>query len=139
MPPSFTTPPLTRKRKAAEAALADDNQPLTRAATQAQAQVPARNATASDTRSRKKPSLAVSNTQSNPSASLSTETEGDSSASSESQKKRDPATPATTTASMDSDDEMLSDVSSQDDFLDAQISEDESLGEGMWMFLGLLR
>lgn len=131
MPLPSTTTPSTRKRKAAEAALADDNQPLTRAATQAQAQGLTRNAAASGNRSRKKPFSAVTNTPPNKSsASESTETERASPASSGSQKKRDLATPASTTGSMDSDDEMLSDVSSQDDFLDTQISEDESLGEG---------
>ena len=33
---------------------------------------------------------------------------------------------------MDSDDDFMSDVSSQDDFLDMQGSDDESLGEGMY-------
>jgi ariadne-1 len=32
---------------------------------------------------------------------------------------------------MDSDDDFMSDVSSGDDFLDTQGSDDESLGEGM--------
>lgn len=44
-------------------------------------------------------------------------------------------TPATTTGSMDSDDDFLSDVSSSGDFLDNQNSDDESLGDGMFLFL----
>lgn len=40
-------------------------------------------------------------------------------------------TPTTTTRSMDSDDDFMTDVSSrEEDFLDMQDSEDESLGEG---------
>jgi ariadne-1 len=46
-------------------------------------------------------------------------------------KKRDLVTPVTTTGSMDSDDDFLSDVSSAGDFLDTQNSDDESLGDGM--------
>jgi hypothetical protein len=34
---------------------------------------------------------------------------------------------------MDSDDDFMSDVSSQDDFLDMQGSDDESLGEGTYL------
>lgn len=35
---------------------------------------------------------------------------------------------------MDSDDDFMSDVSSQDDFLDMQGSDDESLGEGVYQY-----
>lgn len=46
-------------------------------------------------------------------------------------------TPTTTTRSMDSDDDFMTDVSSrEEDFLDMQDSEDESLGEGLFMFVG---
>lgn len=38
--------------------------------------------------------------------------------------------PTTRTGSMDSDDDFMSDVSSQEGFLDMQGSEDESIGEG---------
>lgn len=120
--PLFTTPPSTRKRKGAEAAIADDDQPSLKAKAATKA-AHARNATASDPRP-PKPGSTV------PATSQSTETERGSSASSAGQKKRDLATPATTTASMDSDDDFLSDVSSPDDFLDTQNSDDESLGEG---------
>jgi hypothetical protein len=51
-----------------------------------------------------------------------------------SRRKRvsDIATPASTTGSMDSDDEFMTDVSShEEDFLGTQGSDDESLGEGM--------
>jgi hypothetical protein len=45
-------------------------------------------------------------------------------------------TPTTTTRSMDSDDDFMTDVSSrEEDFLDMQDSEDESLGEGLFMAL----
>lgn len=38
---------------------------------------------------------------------------------------------------MDSDDDFMTDVSSrEEDFLDMQDSEDESLGEGLFMFVG---
>lgn len=48
-------------------------------------------------------------------------------------------TPTTTTRSMDSDDDFMTDVSSrEEDFLDMQDSEDESLGEGLFMFVGRL-
>lgn len=44
-------------------------------------------------------------------------------------------TPTTTTRSMDSDDDFMTDVSSrEEDFLDMQDSEDESLGEGLFRF-----
>lgn len=45
-------------------------------------------------------------------------------------------TPTTTTRSMDSDDDFMTDVSSrEEDFLDMQDSEDESLGEGLSILL----
>jgi hypothetical protein len=89
---TFTTPPITRKRKAAEA-IADE--PLPKAA------------------------------HGDRKASYFQNREGESPVSSASKK---PSTP--TTVSMDSDDEFMSDVSSQDDFLGTQGSDDESLGEG---------
>lgn len=49
----------------------------------------------------------------------------------------DLATPATTTDSMDSDDEFMSDISSQDGFMDNRGSEDESLGEGVFFLVVL--
>ncbi|KAJ5949447.1 hypothetical protein N7454_001031 [Penicillium verhagenii] len=56
-PPFFITPPSTRKRKAAEAAIADDNQPLPKSATKAANN---RDATASD-----RPGTGTSNTDKN--------------------------------------------------------------------------
>ncbi|KAJ5363170.1 hypothetical protein N7541_004014 [Penicillium brevicompactum] len=105
---SFTTPPTTRKRTAAEAAI--DNEPLTAAHGH-------RTAT-SHQRSRKPDSA--------PTASSDTEKPG--SASPASRKKGFLGTPASTTASMDSDDDFMSDVSS-DEFLGTQGSDNESLGE----------
>ena len=118
LPTISITPPSTRKRKAAEAAITD-NRPLTESATKA---AHTRAATLAG-HSRKPASTG-------PATTLSTESS--SSASSTSQKRRDLATPATTEASMDSDDDFMSDVSSQDDFLDMQGSDDESLGEGAY-------
>lgn len=117
--PFSITPPSTRKRKAAEAAIADNNQPPPKAATKA---AQARNATASSDRF---PAKACS--------TVAQVTDTGSSASSASQKKLTIATPATTTASMDSDDDFLSDVSSSGDFLDTQASEDESLGDSTYL------
>lgn len=54
-----------------------------------------------------------------------------------SEKRSRLVTPTTTTRSMDSDDDFMTDVSSrEEDFLDMQDSEDESLGEGQF-FLSL--
>ncbi|KAJ5532856.1 hypothetical protein N7494_009408 [Penicillium frequentans] len=124
LPPPFITPPSTRKRKAAEAAIADDNQPLPKSATKA---AHARNATASDRPSTR----AKSNTDKNRSTLpiLTQSPESGNSGKSPVGLKRDIATPATTTGSMDSDDDFMSDVSSGDDFADTQGSDDESLGE----------
>lgn len=120
LPPISITPPSTRKRKAAEAAITDD-QPLPESATKA-AHTHTQDATLVS-RSRKPDETGPATTQS---------TETGSTASFTSQKKRVLATPATTDASMDSDDDFMSDVSSQDDFLDMQGSDDESLGEGTY-------
>ena len=114
--PLFTTPPSTRKRKAAEAAIADD-QPPPKAATKA---THAPSATTSDPRS-KPDSLTASSLSIVPGKHTPSSKQG----------KRDLVTPATTTGSMDSDDDFLSDVSSAGDFLDTQNSDDESLGDGM--------
>lgn len=123
--PPFTTPRLTRKRKAAEAAIADNDQSSPEAATKAADTAHTENATApaSDPKSRSK--------QASSAPGLAQDTERGSSTSSASLnvKKSRIATPATTAGSMDSDDDFMSDVSSQDDF-NTQASDDESLGEG---------
>lgn len=123
--PPFTTPRLTRKRKAAEAAIADNDQSSPEAATKAADTAHVENATApaSDPKSRSKQASAATG--------LAQDTERGSSTSSASLnvKKSRIATPATTAGSMDSDDDFMSDVSSQDDF-NTQASDDESLGEG---------
>jgi nitrate reductase cytochrome c-type subunit len=113
---SFITPPITRKRKAAEV---DNDQPSPKAATKAHGP---RHATSSD-----RPALSK---HSSAATEITENTERASPASSASQKKRDLATPATTTASMDSDDDFMSDVSSQEDF-GMQGSDNDSLGEGL--------
>jgi hypothetical protein len=113
---SFTTPPQTRKRKAAEAAITDKDEPLPKAAHGS------RNAT-----------LAFSDRR-RPRHESTTEIETTdiiSTASFNGQVDRPSATSASTAASMDSDDECMSDVSSQEDFPDTEGSDDESLGEGM--------
>lgn len=124
--PPFTTPRLTRKRKAAEVeAIADNDQSSPEAATKAADTAHTANATAPapDPKSRSK--------QSSSAPGLAQDTERGSSTSSASLnvKKSRIATPATTAGSMDSDDDFMSDVSSQDDF-NTQASDDESLGEG---------
>ncbi|KAJ5168016.1 uncharacterized protein N7482_003610 [Penicillium canariense] len=123
--PLFTTPPSTRKRKAAEAAIADDDQPLPKAATKA---AHTRNATASDPRSRTKPASTLTTSQ-DQDQDQEPERGSSTSLASLNLKQARIVTPATTTGSMDSDDDFLSDVSSPDDFLDTQGSDDESLGE----------
>jgi ariadne-1 len=40
---------------------------------------------------------------------------------------------------MESDEDFMSIASSGDDFLDTQASDDESLGEGMWLFPSFFR
>ncbi|KAJ5637912.1 hypothetical protein N7490_007791 [Penicillium lividum] len=121
--PLFITPPSTRKRKAAEAAIADDNQPLPKSATKA---AHVRNATAPDRSTR---TTNTDNNRSTLSVTSQSPESGNSGKSLVCHKKREIATPATTTGSMDSDDDFMSDVSSGDDFLDTQGSDDESLGE----------
>lgn len=125
----FTTPPITRKRKAAEAAISDHHEhpPATKG---------------SDPSLRNATGLSSSNTRfSEGTTSTTPRRESDSTAATsgdlevpvsvrEKKKAADLATPATTTGSMDSDDDFMSDVSSQEDFLDTQGSDDESLGEG---------
>jgi ariadne-1 len=124
LPPISITPPSTRKRKAAEAAITDD-QPHTESATKAAHGDPPLVG-----RSRKpKPKPASTG----PATTCPQSTESGNSTSSTGLKKRELATPATTEASMDSDDDFMSDVSSQDDFLDMQGSDDESLGEGTYL------
>jgi hypothetical protein len=127
--PLFTTPRLTRKRKAAEAAIADNDQSSPKAATRAtntgNATVTAATAAApSDPKTRSKQVSSETVT------SQDTERGSSTSSASLNRKKSRIATPATTTGSMDSDDDFMSDVSSAEDFLDTQGSEDESLGEG---------
>ncbi|CAG8906430.1 unnamed protein product [Penicillium egyptiacum] len=104
---SFTTPPITRKRKAAEA-IADEALPKA-------------------AHGYRKPTSASDRPSHKGESATATETTERESPVSSGPKKRPSATP--TTASMDSDDDFMSDVSSQDDFLGTQGSEDESLGE----------
>lgn len=110
---SFTTPPTTRKRTAAEAAI--DNEPLPAA---------------------DRPPVTANPDQQSckdyPTATVSESTDKLGSASSASRKKGFLGTPASTSASMDSDDDFMSDVSSNH-FLDTQGSDDESLGEGTYL------
>lgn len=129
--PLFTTPRLTRKRKAAEAAIADNDLSSPKAATKAAntgnataTAAAAATTSASDPKSRSKQVSSVTVT------SLDTERGSSTSSAGLDRKKSRIATPATTTGSMDSDDDFMSDVSSAEDFLDTQGSEDESLGEG---------
>ncbi|KAJ5544799.1 Zinc finger C6HC-type [Penicillium sp. DV-2018c] len=97
--------------KAAEAAIADKDEPLPKAA--------------DGTRSA---TLAFSGRQRLRHQSA-TETETTDKSSTASNGHKPSATSASTAASMDSDDECMSDVSSQEDFLGTQGSDDESLGE----------
>lgn len=112
---AFTTPPTTRKRKAAEAAISDsDNSSATKGP---------------DPRSRIATGLSSSISREPPLRRDSRLTTVDLNVPVR-QKALDLATPAATTESMDSDDDFMSDATSQDDFLDTQGSDDESLGEG---------
>lgn len=123
---SFTTPPTTRKRKAAEAAISENESTSAKQG--------------SDLRSRNAHAHATGPSSSNSREDSPSPRRGSGSTATAladlevvpvRQKKQtaDLATPATTTESMDSDDEFMSDASSQD-FLDTQASDDESLGEG---------
>ncbi|KAI2795135.1 E3 ubiquitin-protein ligase dbl4 [Penicillium oxalicum] len=119
-PRFFTTPRLTRKRKAAEAAIADTDQSPPKAATKAST---TRTGPATDTTPESKsPSNLPLVT------SLDSDSETVTQLDAQHTKKSRIATPATTAGSMDSDDDFMSDVSSQDAF-HTQGSDDESLGE----------
>lgn len=120
----FTTPPLTRKRKAAEAA----NKPTTSAATEPPVAVGSRNATSrsssSSSRKTRKVEPVKEETESAPSSAGKNSDFGEEK-DSDKKKGYDLVTPATT--SMDSDDDFMSDASSNADFLDDQGSDIESV------------
>lgn len=129
---AFTTPPFTRKRKAVEAAIIDGDEKITGDAAAAS---PIEDTTPSPT----KTSLSTSSTARKDTDVVYKKRRGTTNAAEStdnfpvSLRKRvtDIATPATTTAdSMDSDDDFMSDASSQEDFLGTQGSDDESIGEG---------
>lgn len=134
LPSLVTTPRLTRKRKAAEAAIADDDQFSPNAATKAahsgNATATTVPATESDPSFHSQSKTGSKNACSVTVTSQDTERGSSTSSASVTVKKSRIATPATTTGSMDSDDDFMSDVSSAEDFIDTQGSEDESLGEG---------
>ncbi|OJZ81221.1 hypothetical protein ASPFODRAFT_65192 [Aspergillus luchuensis CBS 106.47] len=123
---AFTTPPLTRKRKAAAATLVD-NEPKTAATKASVALSPAATATSSSAQSsRKKQKPAVQD----PDSDYTLATPGSFSVpvrSKEEKEEEDIDTPAST--SMESDEDFMSVGSSPDDFLDTQGSDVESLGE----------
>jgi hypothetical protein len=121
--PAVTTPPITRKRKALEAALhqGDDARP---AASNALLVTPVEGRPLSKIRKTGK-------SQDSSSSSTSTSTSDVKFPVSLRKRGLDITTPTTTTGTMDSDDDfMTDDASSQEDFLGTQGSDDESLGDG---------
>ncbi|GAM36597.1 ariadne homolog [Talaromyces pinophilus] len=141
---TFTTPPTTRKRKAVEeAATKTKTTATTKDKDNDRKSIP--KATRSGSRSGLGPGSGPNKTlRLERSVSVHEEGEQSSQASSENSKDSDNkefplslrkkgstlVTPTTTTRSMDSDDDFMTDVSSrEEDFLDMQDSEDESLGE----------
>jgi hypothetical protein len=103
-----TTPPATRKRKALEAAIEDDESSITTGSSINKV---------CKTSARQCPSLVPTPAGVNFPTSLRN-------------RVLDIATPATTAETMDSDDEFMTDASSPEDNLGTQGSDDESLGEG---------
>lgn len=120
-PTAVTTPPQTRKRKALEAAIEENE--VSAAAPTAEA---SRNTAGQRSSSKLR---RTSNAEDKDKGSISTAGSGDNFPVSLRQRVSDLATPATTAGSMDSDDDFMSDASSQG-FLDTQGSDDESLGDG---------
>jgi ariadne-1 len=119
--PAVTTPPITRKRKALEAALhqGDDARP---AASNSLLVTPVEGRPLSKIRKTGK-------SQDSSSSLTSTSTLDAKFPVSLRKRGLDITTPTTTTGTMDSDDD-LTDASSQEDFLGTQGSDDESLGDG---------
>lgn len=126
---TIKTPPTTRKRKAAEAASADN--PSSSSSSSSGAATGTSRSKAKVHKGEHKqtttgtPSASDSEAAGDPGAGIGKESQ---------RETTDLVTPATTTrtgsVSMDSEDEFMSDVSSQGGFLDTQGSEDESIGEG---------
>lgn len=117
---AFTTPPLTRKRKALEAAIDDD-----------------KSSAATETLNTGRKSLKKAARSDETEDSRQISPSGASASYPVSLRKRvsDIATPATTTGSMESDDDFMTDVSShEEDGMGTQGSDDESIGEGtLWL------
>jgi ariadne-1 len=124
-PSAVTTPPQTRKRKALEAAIEDN---------EVSAATPAVESSRHTAGQRSSSKLRRTSKAEDKDKGLgSTAGAGDDFPVSLRKRVSDLATPATTAGSMDSDDDFMSDASSQD-FLDTQGSDDESLGEGKMMW-----
>jgi hypothetical protein len=124
---TFITPPITRKRKAVEEAATttttpgddDDNNHSTKSANAAK-----------HPKTLPLERSVQGKRQSSP-AARTEKAEDKESSPSLSRNGASVVTPTTTTRSMDSDDDFMTDVSSrEEDFLDTQDSDDESLGEG---------
>ncbi|KAG2024292.1 hypothetical protein GB937_003945, partial [Aspergillus fischeri] len=119
----FTTPPLTRKRKAAEAAITDQEPSITATEVSVADSRTATRKTSSNKRSTRRKDKLTDQDPDTDSVSVASASITDQNK----QKATDLVTPAST--SMDSDDDFMTDASSADDFLDTQGSDDESLGE----------
>lgn len=119
--PAVTTPPITRKRKALEAALDQGDG-------ESHACPTALNATLVKGRPLSK-TRKTGKSQDSSSSPISPSTDAKFPVLLQ-KRGLEIATPTTTTGTMDSDDDFMTDASSQEGFLGTQGSDDESLGDG---------